>query len=109
MNTKKTNRELALEYLKKAKEEDAKKIKAFTDACFTDDVLNMLASYTKTDFKKIGLKLSPKMKSFFLSFYQTTSALKQTQPEKKTPQPRTADVSSDTEKTDDLSKFFPAN
>ncbi len=68
---KKSNRELALEYLAKAQKEDAEKIKAFTDACFTDGVLNELASFTKTDFKKAGASLGRQLKeSIFVPMKQ---------------------------------------
>ncbi len=74
---RKSNRELALEYLAKAQKEDAEKIKAFTDACFTDGVLNELASFTKTDFKKAGASLGKQLKNYFEQMKQTEDAEKQ--------------------------------
>ncbi len=83
---KKSNRELALEYLAKAQKDDEEKIKAFKDACFTDGVLNDLASFTKTDFKKAGASLGKQLKNYFESMKQSEDAEKQKKASAKTTQ-----------------------
>ena len=73
---KKSNRELALKYLEKAQKDDAEKIKSFDEACFTDAVLFDLASYTKTDFRKVGAALGSHLSKYFLQVKKINTTVK---------------------------------
>ena len=106
MSTKKTNRQLAKEYLEKAKKDDAEKIQAFTDACFTDEVLNALEPYTKADFRRTGSKFSPKIKAYFESLRQKAVEEKLPQPEKKRTPQRTVGATPVIQDPVDLDSLF---